>query len=218
MGNIEKKLGMPTSFGIKCDESNILWRQYIKWLNLKSGENYGGNRDAYYGVTKDGLYDYTTSTHRFDLIITLEEWDELVNGKQNKITVTKEQLKEIHDVACDSWKSKIEKYTLRNPFGNTIEFKQIEINEMFEAATATQKPVLVSIFGEQTKVIDLSTGKLDDKKLFRNPDDSSHSDNFLIAIRGAGNLCSKAFYLNEMFNWEIVTDNQGIKCLVPTRK
>lgn len=63
-----------------------------------------------------------------------------------KTTITRVQLKEIHDIACDGWKPKIEKYAGRNPFGDTIEFSAKEIEEMIKASTADQLPTVKRIF------------------------------------------------------------------------
>jgi len=77
---------LPEYFVIKKDESNPLWRKYLDWLNKK------------YKISCDGFYDYygycininKTSIFlsdfrvRFDengaKLITLEEWNEAVNG------------------------------------------------------------------------------------------------------------------------------------------
>jgi hypothetical protein len=56
-------------------------------------------------------------------------------------------LKKIHDVACDSWKTKI-KSLIPVPFAESIELSQTQVDEMFKAATTDQRPVLVSVFGE----------------------------------------------------------------------
>ena len=45
-------------------------------------------------------------------------------------TITKDGLKEIYDIACGNWKSKIEDYAKRNPFEDKITFTQVEVDEM----------------------------------------------------------------------------------------
>ena len=157
----------------------------------------------------------------FDTILSLEEWDEMVNGTKTKeinmkkYTITRDQLKSIHDVACDAWKSKIQTYTLRNPFGNTFEFTQEEVGTMFKAATLDQTPVLEGIFGKQTREIDLSGGLVDGNVLF---DNNRSLDNALMCVRLSGEYENKAFVLNNEYNWEIVDDGGDNPCLVPTRK
>jgi hypothetical protein len=56
-------------------------------------------------------------------------------------------LKKIHDVACGSWKTKI-KSLITDPFAESIELSQTQVDEMFKAATTDQRPVLVEVFGE----------------------------------------------------------------------
>lgn len=40
----------------------------------------------------------------------------------------------------------------------------------------------------------------------------------VIELRRFGSLKDQAFWLNESYNWAIVTDSEGAKCLVPTMK
>jgi hypothetical protein len=104
---------------------------------------------------------------------------------------------------------------MENPFGNTFEFTQAEVNEMFKAATTNQKPVLEGIFGKQTREIDLSTGHVDGKVLF---DTNRNLLSALMCVRTGGTYGNKAFILDETYNWDLVRDTNGNLCLVPTRK
>lgn len=63
-----------------------------------------------------------------------------------KTTITKKELQEIHEIACPDWKKKISNFTLRNPFGDEIEFSAKEIEEMIKASTAEQLPRVKRIF------------------------------------------------------------------------
>ena len=214
---------LPKSFCIKRDADNSLWKKYITWLNEKrEGEgkfNLTGWDWNYYGVTESGYVDFSDSTKFFmGIVLTLEEWNEIVNSNQNKTEITRKQLKEIYDIACTTWQKKIEKeYASRNPWGDAIEFTQDEIDEMFKAARNNQITVLENIFGKQTKEIDLSTGKVGGLELF-DPNPHSTIDTSLIIVRKKLEYGHKAFLLNDNYNWEIITDSAGCKCLVPTRK
>ena len=218
-----KSKELPKSFA--CINTNQeLWDKYISWFNTTYKLSIYGDSDVYpyYGITTNGVYGYHTSINFFDTILSLEEWNEMVNGTETKTeetmknyTIKREQLKEIHDVACNSWKNTIEIYGIRNPFGNTIEITQTEVDGMFKAATVNQIPVLEGIFGKQTVDIDLSTGKVDGKGLFNNSGDLT---NALITVRTHGHYKNKAFILNSDFNWNIWGDDNGQLCLVPTRK
>ena len=216
---------LPKSFG--CTNTNQkLWDKYISWFNTTySKDIYGGfNSDVYpyYGITTNGVYSYHTSIDFFETILSLEEWDEIVNGTQTKkektmknYTITREQLKKIYDVACGGWKEKITEYAGRNLFGDTIAFTQTEVDEMFKAASLSQTAVLANIFGKQIHEIDLSTGGVDGKDLFSNNGNLTYA---LMCVRTVGKYANKAFVLNGEYNWELVKDNSNYLCLVPTRK
>lgn len=214
---------LPKSFACK-NTNQELWDKYISWLNTTYNNKQNGTNKfyLYYGIDKYGETGCFCSKVNFDTILTLEEWDEIVNGTQikteevmKKYTITRIQLKEIHDISCVSWKSKIQTYTLRNPFGNTFEFTQAEVNEMFKAATTRQKPFLEDIFGKQLEDIDLSKGTVDGNVLF---DTTRNLTNALMCVRAGGKYENKAFILSDVYNWELVKDVNNNLCLVPTRK
>jgi hypothetical protein len=118
-----------------------------------------------YKCVADEYYEYTVKTQSFS-INTLHSFDQIhgemgkgvlwENGKfaeiisspktENMVTITREQLKEIHDIACDTWKTKIEKIARNQPFGD-IELSETKVQEMRDAATGAQKPTIEKIFG-----------------------------------------------------------------------
>lgn len=214
---------LPKSFA--CTNTNEeLWDKYISWLNKEYTWDFLGNSShcPCYGIDKNGKVNNYFSKQNFDTIISLEEWDEIVNGTETKkeetmknYTITREQLKKIYDVACFDWKEKITEYAGRNPFGDTIEFTQTEVGEMFKAASLSQTAVLANIFGKQTNEIDLSTNFVDGNGLFNN---NGNLDNALMCVRLSGEYENKAFVLNNEYNWELVKDHSNHLCLVPTRK
>lgn len=63
-----------------------------------------------------------------------------------KTTITKTELKRIFDISCKDWKTKIEKYTLRNAFGEDIKFSEKEIQEMISACSTEQLPIVKEVF------------------------------------------------------------------------
>ena len=69
------------------------------------------------------------------------------------------QLKQIHDIACDAWKSKI-KALITDPFADYIELSQQQVDEMFKAASEKQRTVLVGVFGEPEKHCPYKKGQL----------------------------------------------------------
>jgi len=132
--------------------------------------------------------------------------------KQNNMmtnTISRTDLGKIHNIVCDTWKTKLEKLGSRNPFSDTIDLTQSEVDEMFKTATLDQRPVLVNIFGEQSNSVDLT--ELDDIKYEIN-------DNTLLAVRTFGEYENRGFYLNHSYNWEIVKDSLNHLVLIPTRK
>lgn len=74
-----------------------------------------------------------------------------------KTKITRLQLKEIHDIACTTWKAKIEKFGSRNPFSNTIEFSKQEIQEMVDASDSKQILVVKKIFDIVEKMETIKT-------------------------------------------------------------
>jgi len=223
-GMIKETKKLPKSFACK-NTNQKLWDKYINWLNNLNGDEvtYNGKvPDNYYGITPSETFDSSSFGGTFDTILSLEEWNEIVNGKQIKEevmekthSITRSQLEEIHNVACRAWRDTIVKYANRNPFGNIINFTQKEIDAMFAASNNIQMPVLESIFGKQSKDIDLSTGTVDGKTLF---DNNGRPNDGLICLRNYGDYKNKAFLLNDDYNWELVKDSGEHQCLIPTRK
>jgi len=209
---------LPKSFA--CTNTNQkLWDKYIKWLD----GGYDGDVNTYYGIHIDGFKTSGNIKRSYDTIIQLEEWDEIVNGNQiqtkeevmKTIQITRTQLKEIWDVACHAWKGTLAEHAGKNPFSDMIKFTQKEVDAMFAASNNIQTPVLESIFGKQTKDINLSTWVGEGNVFINN---SIRFNNALMCIRANGYYANKAFVLNSDYNWDLVKDSDGNQCLVPTRK
>ena len=79
---------------------------------------------------------------------------------ENQI-ITRENLKQIHDVACDGWKTKLADYAKRNPFQLEIELTQAEVDEMFNASDASQTKVLKKFFSRPKDIRDKVKSFLD---------------------------------------------------------
>ena len=62
-------------------------------------------------------------------------------------TISVSDLKKIHDVACDSWKIKIE--AMVKPFEDTVTLTKEQIGKMFDAANDSQAKILEQVFGER---------------------------------------------------------------------
>ena len=145
---------------------------------------------------------YTDDIHYMFLESTLQELakkENLTNQKsETMVTIKREQLQEIHDIACSTWKEKITDMAKRQPFGD-ISLTQSGVDEMFKAATNDQLPVLEKIFGKRVT--------LDMEAILRG-----------IEVRKNHSLSRVSFYLPYDYTWEVVEDDNGVSCLVPTEK
>jgi hypothetical protein len=202
----EGSFTLPARWCIKLTKENLdtlgRWRtdgpignEYLGWylhtpMNGRLGYNLSRIEDGY-------------------VEITFEQFKKHVLKQNN--TVSRKDLGRIHNIACSTWKTKIEKLVSRNPFSDNIELTQSEVDEMFNAATVDQYPILVEIFGEQSKYLNLRTSNGSDFGFY-------DGDVELLHIRSFGEYTDKGFYLNDDYNWEIVKDDRGEHVLLPTRK
>jgi hypothetical protein len=161
---------LPQYWVVQCDTTNPNWMKVIDYLYETHGERWNGHsHGAYYGYDDGDEYRGTNTYSdllQFEnnpIVLTIEQFVELTSQKGNMNKVNKSDLGKIHKVACDTWKSKLETYAQRNPFGDSIELSDSEIDEMFAAATSSQVPVLVSILGERREKIDYSRIKTGSK-------------------------------------------------------
>jgi hypothetical protein len=131
-------------------------------LNSEVTKYFNENGTSHYTGTTNQIFHYPAYNgiclHSSKLAgyteISIEQFKKYVlkQDTMKNTTVKKSELEQIHNVACSTWKSKIAELTLRNPFGELIELTQTEVDEMFDAATASQLPVLYKIFGEREKI------------------------------------------------------------------
>ena len=195
---------LPEYWVVKQDVSNPGWKLVMKYLNDKSGYGWEGNAYNYYGTEPNcdknvNCYDRLSSFKNNPTLLTIEEFLRLTNQKpETMITIKREQLFEIHNVACSAWKEKITDMAKRQPFGD-ISLTQPAVDEMFKAANADQKVVLEQIFGKQEK--------MDMKAILRQ-----------IEVRKNHSLSGVSFFLPYDYTWKIVSDSNGVSCLVPTKK
>lgn len=210
----EKVKTLPKSFACK-NTDDVLWKKYIAWFNEKSGCDVTGfQTNGHYGFnnTSNAADVYTSPENiikHFDVILSLEEWDEIVNETKTETkvmnkTVKKSDLKKIYDVACLTWQGKIEKLATRNPFGDDVELTQSEIDEMFKAADSSQTKVLEEVFGKQQKGLDFRSDdinlKVDGIPVFSGKNTPSRE-----AFIGLPYDADKkdSFYLNPNYNWTL---------------
>lgn len=133
------------------------------------------------------------------------KWAEIIKEETNmqKQKLSRKGLKEIHSIACSTWKNTLEQYGSRNPLEDYIELSQKEIDTMFLACTKEQLPIVSKYLKQDDGSVNLS------------------EDRFVtdyVTRRVGGEYENKAFVLTGKFNWEIKTDSFGYICLIPTKK
>jgi hypothetical protein len=223
-----KKLNeLPKYWVVQCDASHPDWMKVIDYLNkianidfngLSNGLYYGydGNSNPENNGTKCG--DYNSSIVDFQnnpVVLTIDEFVKLTSKEKimKKITITREQLEGIYNIACETWKVKIKNIAQEQPFGD-ITLTQVQVDEMFKAATKDQLPTLEEIFGKPLKELDFRVDineKVDDLKIFGGLE-TGHTEAFIVLP--ADNPRDKnRFYLNPKYNWELKDDE-----LIVTRK
>ena len=139
------------------------------------------------------------------------KWAEIV--KEEKVMETqrlsRQGLKEIHSVACSSWKNVLESCGSRNPLENYVELTQIEVDKMFAACTKEQLPIVSKYLKQDDGSVDLTkvTGGFIDPNGYG-----------FIGPKLSGKYADKSFWLNRNYNWEIKREEDGVLCLIPTKK
>ena len=198
------------------------------------------NSDSpYYGVIDDEGWGiklpFGTEIHIDDMIkhIDYMESQQHINGgeqfhKESQLTVKKDKiikeetnmetqklsrqgLKEIHSVACSSWKLALETSGLRNPLEDYVELTQEEVDKMFRACTKEQLPIVSKYLKHDDGIVDVTKFTLSGKGFC--------DDNFyIIRDREWGEYKKQSFLLSERYDWEIKTDDVVQLCLIPTKK
>ncbi len=206
---------LPESFCVKICDDIEKWNKYVYWLNKTYRWGFNGLLRKYYGyINECGSFSddepFGTEIHIDDMIkhIDYMESQQHINGgeqfsKESQLTVkmntqklSRQGLKEIHSIACSSWKLTLEGWGSRNPLE--------EIDIMFDAADNKQKSILSKYLKQDDGSVDLSGYGI------------SYSN--IIEIRKSGEYEDKSFWLSESYNWEIKKDSIGKLCLIPTKK
>ena len=147
------------------------------------------------------------------------QWAEITKEVvKEKETVMKTQklsrqgLKEIHEVACGNWKTVLGSYGFRNPFEDYVELTHDEVNEMFKACDTKQRTIV-------SRYLTVKAPK-DFESIIKNigPVRLHDLTQGLISTRVGGKHEYKAFVLDKKFDWIMEFDDNGFLCLVPTNK
>lgn len=151
-------------------------------------------------------------------IIPFPLWNSLITNTKNtepimekEFKITRTSLRELHSIACQGWKSKLEQYALRTPMEDIITFSYKEVEEMFSAATTSQMETVKKVFPNFDKELDLESLKKDLPHFMER-------DPAMIQVRQSGEYDNKGYFLSPEFNWKIVIDSRGYQVLVPSLK
>ena len=205
-----KKNVLPKYFIIERDENNPLWDNFKEWFKKQSNEinwvfcnNYYGND----GSKRDNGYtssDYSIDFYNNPSLITLDFWNQCVNGgnkKQITYPVEAKDMQKVFDIACPSWKKKLAKeFATQMMLGEVCLVSEELKKGMLVASTAEQKSVVESLFKEDLSV-DVNSMKL----------------GCFFAPRTEGEYKGKGFALYNGYDWNIVRDNKDQIVLVPTK-
>jgi len=127
--------------------------------------------------------------------------------------LSRQGLKEIHSVACPNWKDVLEHYGSRNPLEDYIELTQDEVNQMFNACTKEQLPIVSKYLKQDDGSVDVTKFLVKNKGILDN--DERY---YIIRDREWGKYRNKSFLLSPNHDWEIKEDELGYLCLIPTKK
>ena len=141
----------------------------------------------------------------------IAKMDKILKEETNMNTqkLSRQGLKEIHSVACSTWKITLEGWGSRNPLEDYIELSQKEIDMMFNASDDNQKSIL-------SKYLKQNDGSINFDNLLG--DGYNLNERQLIGKRVFGLFSYKSFYLDNKFDWKIQKDEYGELCLIPTKK
>jgi hypothetical protein len=135
-------------------------------VNKKKFVKYNDTHSTFYNLTDGKLYEIIEESDGLYSIINdagvklsyYKSHFEIVNQENKnmsqKLKIPTTDVLRIHSIACSHWKKTFAVYLSRTDNEQMIQFTQDEVNQMFEAATTEQKPVLEEIFGKQSKPID----------------------------------------------------------------
>ena len=96
-----KKKSLPKYFVVERDETNPLWQKYIIWLNETYSESWGGDGYVYYGYdggwanNGTGGYDNFTYFQNSPVLLTIEEWNEIVSNLNIEQPTKTNNMKEV---------------------------------------------------------------------------------------------------------------------------
>ena len=140
--------------------------------------------------------------------------EEEILKKEEKMETQKlsrKGLKEIHSVACTTWKTNLENYSKRNTLEDYIELTNIEVNHIFNSCTKEQLPIVSKYLKQDDVSVDVTDLQVDGNGFL-------YGNYYVIRDREQGEYRRKSFLLSQQYKWEIKKDELGQLCLIPTKK
>lgn len=205
---------LPDNWAIRgCEEL----ANYLKTVDNNKYKWCGDNKHFFYIIDKYDNQWYRSLS--FGLTeITLEQYlKSLKTNSMQKLTISINELLEIHKIACIEWKSKISNYMSRLDKNQDITLTQEELDEMFRASNANQLPVLERIFEKKDDNVFLDNISNNDlrilnEKLFGKQDVLDLGREIL--KQEDNYLRNKCLYINSSYKVELLEDKLGDKSII----
>ena len=141
---------------LECCGVEVEKKKFVKCID--TGGNYHLTEGKEYEVINENIGYYNIRNDIGMISGYYKDRFEIVNQENKnmsqKLKIPTTDVLRIHSIACSHWKKTFAVYLSRTDDEQMIQFTQDEVNQMFEAATTEQKPVLEEIFGKQSKPID----------------------------------------------------------------
>lgn len=121
------------------------------------------------------------------------------------------------------WKKIDEQQSKTNKMNNELKISKervLEAASKCSTAKQTLETLFPEVFEEESKYFDL-TALIEGRYIIFGDKESTiagfHNNEFM-HVRFGGKYDGKAFYLHGSYNWELVHDEFGCLCLLPTKK
>jgi len=138
------------------------------------------------------------------------------NTTMKTFPITRSQFRELHAIACSTWKEKLTKLCTETikPFDEKGELSYETVKSMFDAAIATQLPVVKKMFPNFSTDKSINIRKKSPEEIFT----QEACDGGMINVRLYGAYEDKAFYLSKKYKWELKEEGNEEFILIPTIK
>lgn len=217
----EQEFTLPEYWHIKVDKDNRKILEKWRTSGGLGGANDGyclsqGHFDQEFGIDNVKGFWTKEKPNSDSTEITTEQFIKYILKKEqvmgSTFKVTRSQLQRIYDIACPTWRLRIKKLAENaiSVFSDECVITFEQVKGMMDACTEEQLPTLQDIFPSYNEDKNVEINEENIHKLI--------GVGGALDIRRGGNYKNKSFHLSPGYNWEIVIDDQGLNCLVPTKK